>query len=184
MHVLNQISQQGVLICFLLQEDSLQRVLFWTFGLWMHLNFWGMLFNFIGKFLKHKTCCGARSKSNICNILYKEKYFLKCRNSKHNLWFLAHLSWKVKWFIKLEGGNSSFEKYSCEFEKKYERIKNQNYLQRLFGDLEINKIIQDALFSHDRKWAVHDCEKTGLSLWRTKNSNWHVFRFHYCVAAQ
>ena len=67
----------------------------------------------------------------------------------------AHNPSVNKGCIKLEGKKNYHLRNTndtCEFEKKC-------HLQRLNGDHEINKIIQDALVSHDRNRALYDCEK-------------------------
>ena len=71
---------------------------------------------------------------------------------------------------------------------------NQPHLQRLYGILEINKtIVQDALISHDRNRALHDCEKNPVNAVndilaypyeRQRTHTDMFFRIPDCVAAQ
>ena len=57
----------------------------------------------------------------------------------------------MKKFVKWEIQTTLMNLIKCEWII-------QTHLQRLYGDHEINKIIQDALVSHDRRAALHDCE--------------------------
>ena len=118
-------------------------------------------------------------KQNYMNFVDTRAYKGKRFEIKQNLDFWWNLSKQIiyfqyldlthahnpsvfKVFIKLEGEKVviwEIQTTHVNSKKKCEWIQNQPHFQRLYGDLEINQNIQDALVSHYRNRALHDCEK-------------------------